>query len=79
MHQEDFYIVALENRKLAKNIFSFKTKKPKIALVLGSEVKGLSSKILNRADMVLEIPMLGKKESLNVAVAFGIAIYQLLK
>lgn len=44
---------------------------------MGSEVNGLPQSILNRADKILEIPMKGKKESLNVSVAFGIIVYNL--
>ncbi|MBI2484435.1 TrmH family RNA methyltransferase [Candidatus Uhrbacteria bacterium] len=50
----------------------------KIALVFGNEIQGLSPSILERADAILEIPMRGDKESLNVAVAFGIAAYRLI-
>ena len=49
----------------------------KIALVLGNEVSGLPPSVLKLADKTLEIPMLGKKESLNVAVAFGIVAFGL--
>lgn len=49
----------------------------KIALVLGNEVEGLSSAILKEADTIVEIPMSGAKESLNVAVAFGIVVFGL--
>ncbi len=48
-----------------------------VALLVGNEVKGLSPSILKYVDDILEIPMHGKKESLNVAVATGIALYQL--
>jgi tRNA G18 (ribose-2'-O)-methylase SpoU len=51
--------------------------KQEVALVVGNEVKGLPPAILKRADKILEIPMSGKKESLNVAVAFGIVIFGL--
>lgn len=51
----------------------------KIALVLGNEIKGLPHSILNCADKILEIPMRGKKESLNVAVAFGIIVFHLTR
>lgn len=47
-----------------------------IALVLGPEVTGLSSEILDLCDGIYEIPMQGKKESFNVSVAAGIALYQ---
>ncbi len=50
----------------------------KFCLVVGNEVNGLSPAILKRADSIIEIPMRGKKESLNVSVAFGIAAYSLL-
>jgi tRNA G18 (ribose-2'-O)-methylase SpoU len=50
----------------------------KIALVIGNEVRGLSPALLKKCDKILEIPMRGKKESLNVAVAFGIVVFHLL-
>ena len=49
----------------------------KFCLVLGSEVNGLSQSILKKSDKILEIPMFGKKESLNISVAFGIVAYYL--
>jgi tRNA G18 (ribose-2'-O)-methylase SpoU len=48
-------------------------------LVIGNEVTGVDDLVLAAADMVLEIPQFGEKESLNVAVAFGIAVYLLLE
>ena len=49
----------------------------KICLVIGNEVKGLSKSVLEKCDKILEIPMFGKKESLNVSVAYGIVAYHL--
>lgn len=49
----------------------------KICLVLGAEVDGLPPALLKRTDKILEIPMFGRKESLNVAVAFGIVAFGL--
>lgn len=72
-----YQIIALEKTKQAKNIFNFKPKFP-LVLILGNEKKGLSSKILKYCDEVVFIPMRGYKESLNVSVAYGIAIYQLI-
>jgi tRNA G18 (ribose-2'-O)-methylase SpoU len=46
-------------------------------LILGNEVGGISREILDLVDVIAEIPMHGKKESLNVSVAAGIAMYQL--
>ncbi|MDH4128706.1 MAG: RNA methyltransferase [Spirochaetota bacterium] len=46
-----------------------------LALVFGHEVTGVSDEIINLADYAVEIPMYGVKQSLNVAVAYGIASY----
>lgn len=46
-------------------------------LVVGNEVKGLPASVLRHADTILEIPMAGRKESLNAAVAFGIVAFAL--
>ncbi len=50
----------------------------KILLILGEEVHGLSSDIIKNCDALIEIPMRGQKESFNVSVATGIALYGLL-
>ena len=68
-------IIALEQTASSKNIFEYNFLKQSIAIIVGHERKGLSDKILEYADTVVEIPMRGKKESLNVAVATGIALY----
>lgn len=50
-----------------------------LCLVIGNEYHGVSQEVLNEADQVVHIPMRGKKISLNVSVAFGIAAYQIKK
>ena len=77
LKKQGYCIIALEKSFLAKDIFKFKPKFP-LALVLGNEVRGLSKEILQRCDSVIFIPMNGRKESLNVSVAFGVAIYQIV-
>lgn len=47
------------------------------ALVVGNEVLGVGEELLNSSNAIFEIPMFGKKESLNVSVASAIAIYQI--
>jgi len=49
-----------------------------VAFVLGNEVTGLEPEVLRHCDVIAEIPMKGEKESLNVSVAGGIAIFQML-
>lgn len=50
---------------------------PKLALVVGREVEGLEPEVLAACDLILEIPMLGDKESFNVASAAAMALYHL--
>lgn len=49
----------------------------KLTLIFGNEPDGLSPEVMAHADCRLTIPMLGKKSSLNVAVACGVALYAL--
>lgn len=72
-----YIIVGLEQAEKSVDYKKFKTKKP-IFFIVGSEVSGMDKKILNLCDVVVEIPMKGKKESLNVSVAFGVSLYRLL-
>ncbi len=48
-----------------------------VALIIGNEIHGVDDSVLKNVDMIMEIPMLGVKESLNVSVATGIALYTL--
>ena len=50
-----------------------------IILALGEETEGFTKDLLSLANEILEIPMRGEKESLNVSVAFGIVAYQIFK
>lgn len=50
----------------------------KTALIVGNEVGGIEPEVLNLCDKIIEIPMRGKKESLNVAVATGVAVFRLV-
>ena len=70
-------IVALENN--IKGSSDYRQYKPKfpLALILGHELAGVGAGLLKRADAIIHIPMYGRKESLNVSVAFGIAAYEL--
>ena len=77
LKKEGINIIALEQTRESVDIFKFKSRFP-LALVVGNEVNGLSPKILKYCDKKISIPMYGKKESLNVAVAVGIAVYSIL-
>jgi len=80
LKQDGYKIFAIEQSKKSIPYHKLQTKNyklNKIALVLGNEVRGLPQSILQKADKILEIPMRGKKESLNVSIAFGVVIYGL--
>ena len=50
-----------------------------LCLVVGNEISGISSEIIARADFAVEIRMFGMKQSLNVAVAYGIGLFELVR
>ncbi|HRS47898.1 MAG TPA: RNA methyltransferase [Candidatus Paceibacterota bacterium] len=74
LKKQGFKIIALEKDRNSISVFKFKPSK-KTALVLGNEKTGISKNILEKCDKIIEIPMFGKKESLNVSVAFGVSGY----
>ena len=82
LKKDGYKILAIEQskesvpyNKLHKSFPPAGGKDSKFCLVLGNEVRGLPASILKKSDKILEIPMMGKKESLNVSVAFGVVIY----
>jgi len=81
LKKDNYKIFAIEQNKKSIPYSNIKRspnlRVEKLALILGNEIKGLPASILKRADKILEIPMRGKKESLNVAVAFGIVVFHL--
>lgn len=75
LRRKNFQIVALENNvPETVAIEKFKPKFP-LALLLGEEVGGIKKDYLKLCDKIVEIPMQGSKESLNVSVAAGIAMH----
>jgi len=50
-----------------------------VCIVVGNEIGGITKEVVDAADLALEIPMKGVKHSLNVAVAYGIAVYRLFE
>lgn len=80
LKKDGYKILALEQSKKSIPYFKLKvnSQKSKVVLIVGHELIGLPKTILDKADKILEIPMGGKKESLNVAVAFGIVAFHLI-
>jgi 23S rRNA (guanosine2251-2'-O)-methyltransferase len=77
LKSEGYLILALELTNKSIPIQDLKEAENPIALIVGNEVDGVSQEALTLADKVIKIPLYGKKESLNVAVAFGIAVFYL--
>jgi len=73
-----YNVICLEQTDKSVDIKKSKLKLP-IALVVGNEVDGVSDTVLKRCKTHVYIPMKGKKESLNVSVAFGIAGYEIIR
>lgn len=71
-------IVALEKTEGSEDIGQTHFDFP-LALVVGNEVDGVDKKVLQLCDQVVHIPQYGKKESLNVSIAAGIAMYLINK
>lgn len=82
--KQGWQIIGLENNINDERIFSLndpllKTKlTDKMVLILGEEVNGIDYSLYDIIDLFVEIPMRGKKESFNVSVAAGIAIYGIM-
>jgi len=76
LKKEGAQIVALEQDAHSTIYSMFKPKFP-IALLLGNEVSGVDKSVLKKCDHIIEIPMRGQKESLNVSVAAGVALFRL--
>ena len=81
MKKDGYKILAVEQSSRSVSYHKIKLSKKdlgKTSLIVGNEIKGLPATVLRQADKILEIPMRGKKESLNVAVAFGIVVFNLI-
>lgn len=76
LKDEGFRIIALEQSEKSTDYKNIKIDFDS-AVILGNEVSGISEKVLEDADFVAEIPMRGDKESLNVSVAAGVALFRL--
>ena len=74
LKKEGYQIVSLEQTSESISYTKFKPKFP-LALIIGNEGKGVKKSLLSRSNKIIDIPMHGRKESLNVSVAFGIVAY----
>jgi 23S rRNA (guanosine2251-2'-O)-methyltransferase len=78
LRRSGFELAAIETRPDAVDLFEWQPKFP-VCVAFGHEVDGLRPELLQMAHTHVRIPMLGKKNSLNVATAGGIVLYELLR
>lgn len=77
LRTQGYQLIAIEQGKNSINYKKVKLKS-KNAFIVGSEVDGIPQSMLKECDVIAEIPMRGGKESLNVSVATGVALYAIL-
>lgn len=76
LKRDGYRIVGLEQAPKSVLLPEYRTP-AKLALILGEEVYGIPDELLKQCEDIIEIPMVGQKESFNVSVAAGIALYKL--
>ena len=78
LKNDGYQLVALEQSSQSTDLTNIKPSS-KLALIVGNEIDGVDSDVLKDCDITAEIPMRGKKESFNVSVATGIALFYIIE
>jgi len=78
LRRQGIPILAIEVAEGAVSHVTFDWPKP-VAIVFGNEVTGINDKTLAHCDAVVQIPMRGRKNSINVATAFGVILFEILR
>ena len=79
LQKENYLLAAIEQDEKSTPLFGWHPPSDRpLAVLVGNEVRGISKPLLKKCDVILEIPMCGKKESLNVSVTAGIALFSLI-
>ncbi|MFA5937439.1 MAG: TrmH family RNA methyltransferase [Candidatus Paceibacterota bacterium] len=77
LKREKYFIIGIEQDKKSVDYKKVKLQ-TKNVFIVGAEVTGIPKNVLAKCDVIAEIPMRGKKESLNVSVACGVALFRIL-
>jgi len=78
LSNEGYQLVVLEHVQSAKIHWDVPYQFP-LCLVVGNEITGVREEIVKLADQAIEVPMKGEKNSLNVAMATGIVVYEIVR
>ncbi|MGA9406729.1 MAG: RNA methyltransferase [Bacteroidota bacterium] len=79
LKKEKIKLCVLELTTESRPYFELKKEHFPLCIAVGNEITGVSKEIIREADMAIEIPMFGNKQSLNVAVAYGIVVYDCVR
>ena len=79
MKSQGVRICVLEQTTHSKPYYRISDNDFPLCLVVGNEIVGVTPRLIECADMAVEIPMDGVKQSLNAAVAYGIALFELAR
>lgn len=76
LRRDGFQLAAIETSAQAVDLFEWQPRFP-VCVAFGNEVEGLRPELMEMADAHVRIPMMGQKNSLNVATAGGVVLYEL--
>jgi 23S rRNA (guanosine2251-2'-O)-methyltransferase len=80
LKQMGYSVCAIEQAESACMLHKFMPEKQqKMAIIFGNEVKGVEQEVIDQSDHVIEIPQVGTKHSLNIAVSVGIVVWDLFQ
>ena len=78
LKRDNFLIIGIEQDKKSIDYKTLRLRSGQgNVFIVGAEVEGIPKNVLKKCDLIAEIPMRGKKESLNVSVALGIALFRI--
>jgi 23S rRNA (guanosine2251-2'-O)-methyltransferase len=79
LKERGYKICCLELTNMSIHYNDIKANDFPLCLIIGNEISGVSEEVIKLCDLAIEIPMYGIKQSLNVAVAYGIAVFELAR
>lgn len=79
LKEKGYHTIAVEQTKNSTYLENTEKYKKPLVLIFGNEVKGVSQKVINISNQVVEIPQFGTKHSLNISVSAGIVIWEMWK
>ncbi len=80
LQQNNCNVYAIEQAESSIMLNDFHPQKnQRLAIIFGNEVKGVQQEVIDRSRAVIEIPQIGTKHSLNIAVSVGIVVWDLFQ